>query len=317
MEPARRPYDLLVVGELNVDIILTGDVVPRFGQVEQWCDDLTVAAGSSAAIFAAAAAKMGLRVLYVSRVGDDPFGQLMISALNAAGVDASRVIVDPSIKTGATLIFSRGQDRAMITYPGSIAAVTRADVQPEVFGLARHLHVASPFLLTGLRDHMPEMMRAAHAAGLTFSLDTNWDPEGAWALAGFFDHLDVFLPNENELLAITRADDLDQAIARMASQVPLLAVKRAERGALGVCGERRVDVRAYPTVVADTTGAGDTFDGGFLAGWLRGEPLERCLRLGAACAALTIRQTGGFNGQPTWEEAEALIAAHEHEEGTP
>ncbi|MBN1401045.1 MAG: carbohydrate kinase family protein [Anaerolineae bacterium] len=312
-----RPYDLLVVGELNVDIILTGDVVPRFGQVEQWCDDLTVTPGSSAAIFAAAAAKMGLRVLYVSRVGDDPFGQLMVSALRGASVDVSRVSVDPSIKTGATLIFSRGQDRAMITYPGSIAAVTDADVPSELYGLARHLHVASPFLLTGLRTHMPEMMRAAQAAGLTVSLDTNWDPEGAWALEGFFDHLDVFLPNENELLAITRADDLDEAIAQMASKVPLLVVKRGERGALGVCDEERLDVPAYPTTVADTTGAGDTFDGGFLAGWLRGEPLRRCLRLGAACAALTIRQTGGFNGQPTWEEAEALTSAPEHEEDRP
>ncbi|MFH1085346.1 MAG: carbohydrate kinase family protein, partial [Chloroflexota bacterium] len=78
-----RPYDLLVVGELNVDLILTGDVVPQFGQVEKLLDDMTLCAGSSCAIFAAAAAKMGLRVLYASVVGDDAFGRFMLDALNA------------------------------------------------------------------------------------------------------------------------------------------------------------------------------------------------------------------------------------------
>jgi len=131
-------YDLLVVGELNVDIIARGAVTPRFGQVEQVVDDIALYAGSSAAIAAGAAARMGLRVVFASRVGDDEFGRYMISALQGTGVDTSGVHVDPTIKTGATIVLSRDGDRAMLTYPGSIAAVGPGDVDPASSSDAEH-----------------------------------------------------------------------------------------------------------------------------------------------------------------------------------
>jgi len=302
-----RTHDILIVGELNVDLILSGDVTPEFGQVEKIVDDFSMCAGSSSGIFAASAAKMGLKVLVASKVGDDPFGHFMIDALEDAGVDTPLVEVDPTIKTGVTVILSRAHDRAIITYLGSIAEVSGDDVQDSWYGLARHLHVASPFLLEALRPAIPSMMRAAKEAGMTVSLDTNWDPSEEWALDGFFDNLDVFLPNENELLAITGQSNLEQAINQMAARVPVLAVKRGDKGAIAVRGTERVEVPAMPIVVVDTTGAGDTFDGGFLAGWLRGESLRRCAQLGAACGSSTATQVGGFNGQPTWSEALSLL----------
>ena len=158
---SERPFDVLIVGESNVDIILSGDVAPEFGQVEKLLDDFSVCAGGSSGIFAASAARMGLRVLFVSIVGDDLFGHFMIEALARAGVDTSLMRLDPSIKTGVTTVLSRGQDRAMLTYLGSMAAITSDDLDPAWYGRARHLHVASPFLLTGLREAMPGMMRSA------------------------------------------------------------------------------------------------------------------------------------------------------------
>ena len=107
--------------------------------------------------------------------------------------------------------------------------------------------------------------------------------------------------------------DLERALERMRARVPVLVLKRGADGATVVRGTERYDVPALPVTVADTTGAGDSFDGGFLAGWLRGEPLDRCLALGAACGSLTTRQIGGFNGQPTWDEAVAAIRALETE----
>lgn len=306
-----RAFDVLIAGELNVDLILRGDVVPEFGQVEKLVDDLLLCAGSSAGIFAASAAKMGLRVLFAGVVGDDLFGHFMIEALRRAGVDTPLVRVDPSVKTGVTVVFSRGDDRAILTYLGSIAAVSIDDLGSDWQGRARHLHVASPFLLTGLRPAIPEMMRAAKEAGMSVSLDTNWDPAQRWALEGFFEPLDVFLPNENELRAIAGQPDLEAAIAHVAARVPVLVVKRGAKGAFGVRGEERVDVPAYPVNVVDSTGAGDSFDGGFLAGWLRGESLRRCVELGAACGALAMTKPGGFNGQPTWDEAMAFVLVHQ------
>jgi sugar/nucleoside kinase (ribokinase family) len=307
---ANRPYDLLVVGELNVDIIVRGgDIVPRFGQAEQLVEDLTVQPGSSGGIFAAAAAKMGLRVLYASVVGDDPFGHLMVAALQACGVDTAGVRIDPGVKTGAGLMLSRGQDRAMLTYLGSIASVSQNDVNPAWFDQARHLHVVSPFLMSGLRPYMPEMMALAKRRGMTVSLDTNWDPQEQWALDGFFDHLDLFLPNEQEALAITRRATLDAAIDALHGMVGTLVVKRGASGAVAYAGELSAAVPVLPVSIVDSTGAGDSFDAGFLAGWLRGETLETCLRLGAACGALTCTQAGGFNGQPTWAQARALATS--------
>ena len=305
-----RPFDLLIVGELNVDIILSGDVMPRFGQVEKLIDDLSICTGSSSGIFAAGAAKMGLRVLFVSTVGDDLFGHFVIKALSDAGVDTSLVRVDPTIKTGVTVVLSRGQDRAMLTHLGSIAAISDDHLDPCRYGLARHLHVASPFLLAGLREAMPAMMRAAKVAGMSVSLDPNWDPEQRWALSGFFDYLDVFLPNDAELRAIAAQPDLELAIAHMASRVPVLAIKRGAKGAIGVRDGERIDLPAFPVEVVDSTGAGDSFDAGFLAGWLGGESLKRCLQLGAACGALTTTRVGGLNGQPSWDEAVAFVLQH-------
>ncbi|MFP3895251.1 MAG: carbohydrate kinase family protein [Anaerolineales bacterium] len=302
-----QSYDILVAGELNVDIIVRGDVRPEFGQVEKLVDDLSVYAGSSGGIFAASAARMGMHVLYVSRVGDDLFGHFALERLKKAGVDTSRVQIDPTTKTGASIALSTGVDRAMLTYLGSIAAVTADDVDPTCYELARHLHVVSPFLLKELRPMMPQMMRAAKGAGMTVSLDTNWDPTQRWELEGFFDHLDIFLPNEQEVQAITGRKSLEPAMSEMADRVPLLAVKRGVKGALAIHKHRRVDVPAFPVKAIDTTGAGDSFDGGFVAAWLKGEPLERCLSFGAACGAMTTTALGGFNGQPIWEEALELI----------
>lgn len=305
-----RPYDVLIVGEINPDIIVSGDVVPEFGQVEKLVEHLSVYGGGSAGIFAAGAAKMGLRVLFASEVGDDLFGRYMVKLLQEAGVDTTAIRVDPSVQTGCSIHLLRDGDRATLTFLGSLAAITPDLLDPAWYGQARHLHVASPFLLQALRPAMPQMMRRAKEAGMSVSLDTNWDPSGRWDLEGFFDYLDVFLPNENELKAIAGKPDLEEALKVMAARVPVLAIKRGAAGAIAIAGAERIDVPAFPVQVRDTTGAGDSFDAGFLAGWLRGLSLRECILLGIACGGLTTTQPGGFNGQPTWDGAWAFIRNH-------
>ena len=311
-----RPYDVLVVGELNVDLIVSGDVTPEFGQTEKLVDDISVCAGSSSAIFAAAAAKLGLRVLFSGRVGDDLFGGFMLQALADAGIETDHIMRDPDLRTGACVVLSRGAsgDRAMLTYLGSIAAVDERDVSPDHFYLARHLHVASPYLLRGLRPYMPEMMRLARSAGMTVSLDTNWDPAQQWVTDDLLQDLDVFLPNEQELCAIAGIADVEQALQAMAARVPLVVVKRGGRGATALRGDERVDVPAGDVEVVDTTGAGDVFGAGFLAGWLNGLSLRSCALLASACGSLSTRTPGGFRGQPTWEEAAEFLRGSVGEE---
>jgi sugar/nucleoside kinase (ribokinase family) len=304
MNPPERPYDLAVVGEINPDLILSGDVVPRFGQVEQIANDLTLTIGSSAAIFACGAALLGLKVLFLGKVGGDEFGAFMLRAMAQRGVDTSQVRIDPSLRTGLSVILNTGTDRAILTYPGAIPLLEFEDLPLDQLALARHLHITSYFIQDCLRPRIPELYARAREMGLSTSLDTNYDPANAWnGVDAVIPLLDVLLPNETEARGMTGEADADRAVSVLARRVPTLAVKLGAQGAQAVGAGQVVSAPALKVDVVDTVGAGDTFDAGFLYGYLHGWPLERSLRLGLACGSLSTRGPGGTSAQPTLAEA--------------
>jgi sugar/nucleoside kinase (ribokinase family) len=138
---------------------------------------------------------------------------------------------------------------------------------------------------------------------LTTSLDTNYDPTGQWK--GFDELLavtDVFLPNQAEACSLAREADIDTAAAQIARRVGILAVKLGAAGALGVSKGQKVRVPSIPVQVVDTVGAGDSFDAGFIYGYLQGWPLEKMLRFAAVCGALSTRKAGGTAAQPGLDE---------------
>lgn len=312
-----RPFDLLVVGEVNPDIVVSDpDPRPVFGQAERLVGDIRLVIGSSAAITACAAARLGLQVAMVGVVGDDEFGRFMVEAMRERGVDISAIRVSDAAPTGASVILSDGRDRAILTARGTIGAVTARDVTPGWLGRARHLHIGSWFLQDGLRDDAAGLLAAAHEAGLTTSLDPNWDPAEGWdaGLRDLLPALDLVFPNELEVTRIAGEDQLEVAAVALArlGQVdsrgsddrehagPLVVVKCGPDGALlasaeGVMGR----VGAYPVTAVDTTGAGDTFDAAFLASWLDGSSPIDALRAGAVAGALATTALGGTDGQPT------------------
>lgn len=317
MAPSQKPFDLLVVGEINPDLILRGDVTPAFGQVEQIVDDATLTIGSSSVIFACGAARLGLRVAFAGLVGADAFGQFMREQMAARGVDTSAVVTDPALPTGFSVILSRGVDRAILTYPGSIAALRFGQLDLALLDQARHLHLGAFFMLDALRPDVPRLFAEARARGLSVSLDTNYDPSERWAggLREALASVDLFLPNEAELCAIGGSRDPDAALERLAERVPLVGVKLGARG--GAARQVGATVRAPALAVdlVDTTGAGDSFDAGFVYGFLQGWNAQDTLRLACACGSLSTRAAGGTAAQPTLEEAlEALRAAEQGED---
>jgi sugar/nucleoside kinase (ribokinase family) len=160
-------------------------------------------------------------------------------------------------------------------------------------------------MLDRLRPDIPRLFAQAQANKLTVSLDTNYDPVERWngGLAETLRHVTVFLPNETELLAITRAGDLRAALRQISDRVPLVAVKRGPAGAIAQERGQVVQAASIPVDVRDTTGAGDSFDAGFICGYLAGWTLERSLRLACICGALSTRALGGTEAQPTLDEA--------------
>ena len=302
-------FDLVVLGDANPDLVMHGgDVTPAFGQAEHIVEEARLVIGGSGGILACGAAKLGLKVAMVAVVGEDLFGRFVRDGLVAAGVDAGAVVVDPERPTGITVVLSSPEDRAMLTMPGTVGDLRGALIPPDLLERTRHVHVSSFFLQRRLAPDLPDLFGDAHRAGATTSLDPNWDPAGEWdsGIHDLLPQIDIFMPNAMEAMRLARISDLTQAIARLRTS-PLVVVKAGFEGAIAARAGEVLKVPGIPREVVDTTGAGDSFDAGFLAGFLAGEPLERCLMLGNACGALSTRSTGGTSGQATMAEALQLV----------
>lgn len=299
--------DVLVLGELNADLILAGDVEPAWNQAEKLVDDATLTLGSSSAIFASGVARLGLSVAFAGVVGDDLLGHFCRDELGARGVDTSGVIVDPALRTGMTIILQRPHDRAMFTFAGAIAALSPERVAPELVERARHLHVGAYFLQTALQPGLASCFRAARARGATTSLDTNWDPSERWAgLDDLLAATDILLPNEAEACAIAGQPGWRAALETLAACVPVVAIKRGAAGAVAARGDERAAAAVRTVAVVDAVGAGDSFDAGFVYAMLAGWPLARALTFAVACGTLSTRAAGGTAAQATLDEALAF-----------
>jgi sugar/nucleoside kinase (ribokinase family) len=292
--------DLVVLGDCNPDVVISGaDVRPEFGQAEKLVGSMALMIGGSAAITAVAAARLGLSVALVAAVGDDAAGELMRSLLAAEGVETSAVLVRPGLATGMTTVLSSGADRAILTALGAMTAVCAADVTRELLGRARHLHVSSYFLLEeSIGAGLGELFAAARRCGVTTSLDTNYDPAGRWGdrrLRAALDEVGLFLPNEAEALGISGESPVERAGEVLAGDGRSVVIKLGGRGAL-VCpgGSAPASVvRVPPVEPVDTTGAGDCFNAGLIAGLLDGLDLPHAVAVGCAVGAASTAGPGG------------------------
>ena len=311
---AGRDIDVLVLGEVNPDVIVrAADPTPSFGQVERFVDSIDLVIGSSSAIFACGAARLGLRTAFVGVVGDDPMGRFMLDAMRARGVDVADCRVDRDVPTGASVILTNGRDRAILTAPGTMPLLRDADVPDALVARARHVHVGSVFQLDALRPRLAALLAAARRAGLTTSADCNWDPRETWdgGIRDIIRETDVFLPNAEEATRIAGTGDVEEAARLLVAAGPRVVVVKCGRdGAIAVEGDGTLTrLPSLAVDAVDTTGAGDSFDAGFVAGFLAGLPVRDCLALGVAAGALSTLAIGGTTSQPTLPEAEAAARA--------
>ena len=301
--------DVVAVGELNPDLILDGMAgLPRLGQ-EILARRCTLALGSSTALCCANLAALGLSVGIVGKVGADPFGEFVLQSLAERGIDASRVIREASMRTGITVSLAYPEDRAMVTFPGAMASLTAAEVDLDYVTSARHLHVSSPFLQSGLQPGLPDVFRSAKAEGLSTSLDPGWDPTEAWdaGIESLYGRLDVLFVNRAEACALGKDREWRRAARELARRVPLLVVKGGPDGSSIAQGEHWQDSAGFPVTAVDPTGAGDAFNAGFLFGFLAGRPLLECATWGNACGAMTVAQPGGSGAFASRLAVEAFI----------
>jgi sugar/nucleoside kinase (ribokinase family) len=299
----------LFAGEINVDLVLQGYTEFPVPGKEVLVEDFAMVLGSATAIMAMGLARLGTKVAFLGRVGDDVWGRYCLEDMAGRGIDLSRVIRGGGLKTGVTVSITHPADRALVTYLGAISALTGADVKDEAMAGLDHLHASSFFFQEGLRPDFPNLFARARRAGLTTSLDTGFDPSGRWdgGLRETLRETDLFFPNEVELRALSGCDLPADGLRALENGRTRVVAKLGEDGAMALDGGQVLQVPAYPVETVDTTGAGDSFNAGFLHRWLQGAPLVECLRLGAACGALSTLGLGGTAAQPTLAEAEALV----------
>jgi sugar/nucleoside kinase (ribokinase family) len=302
---------VLVVGEINVDLILQGAHAFPIPGKEVLVDDVVLTLGSASAICAMGLARLGTPVAFLGKVGTDPWGEFCLDVMGAAGIDVSRVAGDAKLKTGLTVSITSPHDRALVSHLGSIRALRADDVPASALAGFDHLHVSSYFLQEGLRPGLRGLFARAHAAGLTTSLDPGFDPSERWEadIVSTLAETDLFFPNEVEVTAITRRGNIAEALRQLENGRTRVIAKLGPEGCMTLEDGQPLAVPAFRVDPVDTTGAGDSFDAGFLHAWLRGRPLRESLRWGAACGSLSTRGLGGTSRQADPAEAERLVAS--------
>jgi sugar/nucleoside kinase (ribokinase family) len=301
-------YDLLVIGDLNPDVMLSagdlpGDLATAFGQREQIVQNGRMLLGGSSAITAVAAARLGLNVAFACCVGDDWLGRSLVEEVASQGVDVVPRRAEGT-PTAVTVVLTRGVDRAIFTSDSTLRLLSCDDVPQDLVRDCRHVHVGAYFLQPGLWAGLPGLLRSAREAGATTSVDPNWDPSERWTgLAETLPLVTTFLPNAAEARLITGLDDPAAAARKLAQTCEIVAVKAGQAGGLACRGETVERAASLPIQAEDSTGAGDNFDAGFLAGQLTGLDLRESLALAIACGGLSTQGLGGTGVSTTMDQA--------------
>ncbi len=256
--------------------------------------------GGSAANTLAGLAALGAQCAFIGQVADDQLGEVFAHDIHAVGIDFDTPARTAEPPTARCLIFvTPDGQRTMNTFLGASQFLPAAALNVKAIGGASILYLEG--YLWDPEEPRAAMRRAIEAARASgrkvaftlsevFVIERHGDDFRALIADGL---LDILFSNEAELAAITGEEAFEAGLAALAPKVPLLVVTRSEKGAVAVSGGEHAEVPAEPVEeVVDTTGAGDLFAAGFLAGHVRGEPLKTCLTMGAVAAAEIITHYG-------------------------
>ncbi|MEA4904692.1 MAG: carbohydrate kinase family protein [Petrimonas sp.] len=304
-------FDVIAIGELNVDVILNNiDGEPEIGK-EKFAKEMILTLGSSTAIFAANIACLGSKTGFIGMIGQDTFGDLIESSLSNKGVDISMLIRSDKYSSGATICLNYHEDRANVTYQGAMDFMTFDDMDKTLFTKTKHIHLSSIFMQSGIKKDLPEVLKYSRENGLTTSLDPQWDPVEKWDFdyEKILPYVNVFLPNETELKLITQSHSLDEAVQKIRPFIDICVVKRGREGSLLLQkNQEPIHLDAFlNNETIDAIGAGDSFNAGFIHAFVKGETAENAQIIGNLTGAINTTAAGG-TGAFTSKDAVKEIA---------
>jgi ribokinase len=322
--PDTLKYDVLVIGSLNADLVVRAPYFPQPGETISG-DDLHIIPGGKGANQAVAAARQRASVAMLGRVGKDSFGPFLLSSLESDQVDITNVHNDDSATGTAIIVVDANGQNSIVLSAGANGKVTPADINNISF--LAHPPVGKPSLiLLQLEIPIPTVLYAAQYAkqnGIRVILN----PAPAKSLPDeLIALIDFIVPNETELSLLTGIEVKDIPSAEQAAKALLnrgaknVIVTLGEKGALVVSSSQVIHVDTYKVKVVDTTAAGDAFIGGFASKLLEFDSLlsdvqeqavalQKAVRYGCACGALTTTKFGAQPSLPIKEEVDYFLGA--------
>lgn len=280
------------------------------GQGGALVEEIRITAAGAAGGTALTLAKLGAQVSSAGAIGCDVLGDVLISLLESAGVDASLLVRRDHVQTSASVLPIRANgERPALHVIGANATYDSADAPWDAIRSATHLHLGAPEFMGG--EEAAKILSFARDHGVTTSADILAPGEQAaqivdW-IAPAFEHLDYLLPNDEQVLALSGSDDLEAGARLLLRRgVGCVAATCGPEGAVVVSADAVERVPAFAVDVVDTTGCGDAFSAGFL----RGLSLERSLRdsavLGCSAASFVAAGLGSDYGEFDLAAADAI-----------
>ncbi|MEA4896993.1 MAG: carbohydrate kinase family protein [Christensenellaceae bacterium] len=307
-----KKWDVFVYGDVNIDLVVPGvERFPRPGEEDEVAAMETFV-GGGAALFTLGVARLGLRAVFQGSVGADFYGDYIREVFKETGVDDMLLDTDRARKTGISISFTNEKDRCFLTYRGTNKGQALRNLALDEAKKARHVHVTGYAGRANHMQYLDMMTKIKRLQDMTLSFDVGWDPENEWyeGIEELFPLIDVLFMNETECLNYARRDTVREAAARFAEKAGMVVIKCGSRGAMAVRGGKCYAAEGYPVQVLDTTGAGDSFNAGFIYGYLNRLSMEDCLKCGNGCGALSVTRLGGNAGFPDEETLKRWIAAH-------
>ena len=308
--------EIITLGEILVEIMR-----PAAGQpLDQTGEFRGPFASGAPAIFAVAAARLGLNTAFIGAVGDDAFGRLLRTRLSTEGVDTSGLQLAEGYATSAAFVaYDDTGEREFVFHISHAAAgqIKPELITPTLFENVKWLHISGSTIF--LNDNSQAAclcaLELAKAAGGKISLDPNLRSElmpfeqAREILTSFISSADLLLPTSAETYALTGKSNIDSAAQALAIKPnAIIVIKRGPTGCSVINRGQRIDVPGFPVEEVDPTGAGDCFSAAFIAGLESGWPLEKVASFANAAGALAVTKMGPMEGAPTRKQVDDFYA---------
>lgn len=295
---------VLFVGEINVDVMMGGMPTPPIVDREVPATSWEVVLGGSTMLSACAYSSLGGDASFAGLAGKDDYGEFMLRGMRDFRLNADLVLYSTEVRTGVTVNMISGNTRTQATYPGTIEEYDGTGLDEAALRKFNHIHFAGVYLETKLRPHLTRILETARRLGLTTSLDPQWDATEQWEYMDQWQPLLTYLfVNEDEAVSITKAPSPQEALRVLAKRTSLPLVKMGKEGVLALVDGEVKAIRGKEVKPVDTTGAGDSFDAGFLYATLeKSMPLPDAIRFANATGGRSCLYVGGTSARSSYDD---------------